>query len=552
MSKTLLGRVESYAKTLYAQHNWILLSVSFCLIISIVSFAIFIAQSEEDKLRRDSHQDAFNALLVIRSDFERELNKNLYQLGALVAYVSMNPDLDEEAFNMFSHNLFRQKSQIISLGLAPDMVVKYVYPLAGNEAALGLDYSKEETQRDLAFQAKTTGQQVIAGPLRSVQGGYVFIARAPAYVVEGSDVGRFWGLVSVLIDAEKLFEEVTVSSSGYEIALRGKDAKGQSGEVFYGNPDIFNRQNIALEVVVPGGSWQIVAAPRVISASLPREIVRVWVVAIFLCSSVIIAMVFRYRHLYQQQMSRKKLGLALLEAKKANRAKSEFLANMSHELRTPLNAIIGFSDLIRGTHFETSADKVGEYAQDINQSGHHLLRIINDILDLSKVETGDYSVSLETVYVQDVADQILRLMSKAFATGQLEVVNNISDDLPPFRADERMVRQILLNLFSNAVKFTPEGGVITLWAREADNDSLDICISDSGIGMTREDLEVAMQNFGQTGSYLVRSQEGTGLGLPLVKAFAELLRGGFRIESQYGVGTTAILTLPLDQPVAPD
>tara|TARA_R110002072_G_scaffold283340_1_gene446868 strand:+ start:463 stop:2142 length:1680 start_codon:yes stop_codon:yes gene_type:complete len=547
MTKTSVGRLSRYLEQLDFRQNWLLLSVGMCFIVIILSFSYVVANEERQRINQSTRLEAFNTLMMVRSDFERELNKNLYQLGAVVAYVAMNPEIVEDEFDQFSQNLFHQKSQIKSLGLAPDMVVKYVYPRAGNEAALGLDYRKEETQRDLAFLAKSTGDQVIAGPLRSVQGGDVFIARAPVFVAEGANEGKFWGLVSILIDAEKMLKAVKAHDATFDISLRGKDGKGRSGDVFYGTPDAFNGENVELSVVVPGGSWRIAAVPHAPPEILPREIIFIAAVALFLCFGVLVLMLLRLRYSKVQQEITKKLGLALLEAEKANRAKSEFLANMSHELRTPLNAIIGFSDLIGGTYFESNSEKIAEYAKDINHSGHHLLAIINDILDLSKVETGNYNITLETVYIQDVADQTLRLLSKAIVKGGLEINNYLPDDLPPFRSDERMVRQVLLNLLSNAVKFTPEGGTVTVTGNVSPEGMVEICVTDTGIGMSEEDLKVAMQTFGQTDSYLVRSQEGTGLGLPLTQAFVELLGGDFRLESEFGVGTVARFSFPLEQ-----
>ena len=525
-----------------------LLGLSFVSLVVIISLAVFVENMERGDINRHAKLDSLQSLLVVRSDIERELNKSLFQLGALAAYISTNPDIKDEGFNVFIHNLLQQKSHIISIGAAPDMVVSYVYPYEENKSVLGLDYRKTEGQRELAFLAKDTGQLVIAGPLMSVQGKNVLIVRAPVYLTEdrnGRPAGSFWGLVSGLIDARELFETIGVKNRDYDIAIRGRDAKGHAGDVFYGDPDLFIDATEMLSIPIPGGSWQIAAIPKFKYYTESREIALIRLISLFLCLSVITFAVFRLRYLKEREGERRKLEVALRDAEKANRAKSEFLANMSHELRTPLNAIIGFSDLISSVAENVDSKyKVGEYAVDINQSGHHLLAIINGILDLSKVESGNFTTSVEPVYIQDTAEQTLRMMRNSIAKAELDVINNIPDDLPPVLSDERMVKQIFLNLLSNALKFTPEGGRITLSAEVGKDGKVKVILVDTGVGMSEEDLEIALQPFGQTDSYLVRRQQGTGLGLPLVKAFVELLDGEFFIESQVGVGTEITMIFP--------
>lgn len=237
-------------------------------------------------------------------------------------------------------------------------------------------------------------------------------------------------------------------------------------------------------------------------------------------------------------------------AEAANRAKSEFLANMSHELRTPLNAINGFSEIMAAEMFGPLGDaRYKEYAQDIFNSGHHLLALINDVLDMAKIEAGKFTLHYERVSLEQVVQDAVRLMrGRAEAVGlELRVVLN---DLPEIDADYRALKQILLNLLSNAVKFTPRGGTIILRG-ELVGQHARLSIRDTGIGISREDLTRLARPFEQVESQQAKTQQGTGLGLALTRSLIEMHGGRFELTSEPGLGTTAMVALPVERQAQP-
>jgi len=241
---------------------------------------------------------------------------------------------------------------------------------------------------------------------------------------------------------------------------------------------------------------------------------------------------------------------ALWEAKNsaetASRAKSEFLANMSHELRTPLNAIIGFSEImLRQTFGSIGSPRYAAYAKDIHESGTHLLKLIGDILDLSKIEAGKQELHLEDVDLAEFVAACLPLVRERVKESGLRLVTRVKDDLPKFRADERAVKQILINLLSNAVKFTPAGGTVTVAAKVGRDGNLMLSVSDTGIGMAARDIPKVLTPFAQLESPLTRTQPGSGLGLPLVRSLVELHGGSLSLDSQPGVGTKVTIVFPL-------
>jgi PAS domain S-box-containing protein len=242
------------------------------------------------------------------------------------------------------------------------------------------------------------------------------------------------------------------------------------------------------------------------------------------------------------------LRLAKEQSDMASRAKSEFLANMSHELRTPLNAIIGFSEIIADEMFGPAGrPEYVEYARDINESGRLLLALINDILDMAKIEAGKMELRDSVVDVGRVLQSCHRLIKPRSEAEGLALSMRLPADLPFVRAEERALKQIVVNLLSNAVKFTPEGGSVTLAAAVEPDGRLSIAVSDTGIGIAPEDLPKAMAPFGQIESSLSGKTQGTGLGLPLVQALVELHGGTFRLDSEPGRGTTARVVLPADR-----
>ncbi len=232
------------------------------------------------------------------------------------------------------------------------------------------------------------------------------------------------------------------------------------------------------------------------------------------------------------------------QAETANRAKSSFLANMGHELRTPLNAIIGFSEVIRDEIFGPLGNhKYREFTIDIHDSGHHLLRLINDILDLSNIDSGKYELVEDELEIPALVSSAMKLVRQQFEQG-IEPDLIFQDNLPALRADERKLRQILINLLSNAIKFTDDGGTVTLKAWCRPDSGHVVQIVDTGIGIAPEDIPKSLSRFGQVEGALDRQYEGTGLGLPLSKALVELHGGILDLQSELGVGTTVTLRFP--------
>jgi signal transduction histidine kinase len=233
----------------------------------------------------------------------------------------------------------------------------------------------------------------------------------------------------------------------------------------------------------------------------------------------------------------------------ASRHKSEFLANMSHELRTPLNAIIGFSEVLVEQMFGELNAKQMEYLQDIHSSGQHLLTLINDVLDLAKIEAGRMELELElsVIDLPDLLDTALTLVRERAGRQGLQLVHEIDPSLGPWVADARKLKQVLLNLLTNAVKFTPAGGTVTLRARPSLTDGVlgvELAVIDTGVGIAPQEQSRIFDAFRQARGHYLSKTEGTGLGLSLARRFVELHGGVIRLDSALGQGSTFSFTLP--------
>ncbi|GEO83025.1 sensor histidine kinase [Pararhodospirillum oryzae] len=440
------------------------------------------------------------------------------------------------------------------------------------------------------FQAHTPGRNgeasvFIGKPVLGRTSGTWFISMSRRLAAAD---GSFNGVVTAVVDPALLshaFESLKLKDNGAVTVLR------EDGTLLLRAPD-FDRyigtdqstSRLYMEVLAPAPegssslvtgldgqdrllSWSRVGSwPLIVTVSLSRDAVLadwrhslpIYLGTMVITSLLILALIAQVRRqignldtvVHDLIDSRTELIAAHQAALLANRAKTQFLANMSHELRTPLNAIIGFSDmLISGVHGPLMV-RQKEYARDIHLSAMHLLDLINDILDVAKIESGSYVLQEQNVNLADEAKACERMLRGRISEKRLTFETLCLDEQPWVRGDERAIRQILLNLLSNAVKFTPEGGLVTLSMGPMPDGSMTVTVSDTGIGIPPEHLDLVLCPFHQVDTSDTRRHEGTGLGLPLAKALAEKHGGALRLDSRVGEGTHVTVLFPAERVLA--
>lgn len=501
---------------------------------SLILAAFFAERINDEQHAATVRAEVQNHLLPIRDRLEGNLNSDLQLVKGLVSAIALEPELDQKRFEQATRPLFSGRTQLRNIGAAPDMVVRLMYPIQGNEKAIGLDYRKVPSQFEAAEQARRTRHIILAGPLDLVQGGTGLVARLPVYLPNDDGEDRFWGLVSAVIDAERLFRGSGLMDGRLpiEIAIRGRDAKGSGGEVFLGRPELFASNPVLADIMLPYGSWQMAAIPRNGWPAAPENTWQLRL-GLALISAILLGAFF----VLGQAL--KEASIARERAEAANLAKSQFLATMSHEIRTPMNGVLGMAQLLLTPGLSEQERK--EYAQTILDSGETLLTLLNEILDLSKIEAGRIELLPAAIDPRQIVEETMSLLAEQARSKGLEIEAAWhGPEGQCYKVDPIRLRQMLANLISNAIKFTPKG-FVRVEASEVERIGgsalLKFSVTDSGIGIPPEKQSLLFKPFSQVDGSLTRKHGGTGLGLSIVGSLARLMGGEAGVESESGRGS---------------
>ena len=496
-------------------------------------------KSEQMKVR-------YTAKMTV-SRIESRLDKYLERADFIKNILEKRYKVDDEKFNQIAALLHEDKDVIEAIELAKDGIVGNIYPLKGNEPAIGLNMLTNPKRKKEAKIAKKTGQYTIAGPYELKQGGIGALLFDPVYISENGEK-KFWGFVILVIDWEKFIDEINLSNLedvGYDYQIWKKNfSEGTEVTIAEGNS-----KNIKspLEVVcaVPNDIWYFEIAPKdgwITKMQLFMGTIVALVVLIIACSAF-----WQYfvRH-YKDAVYAENIKKAAKEAQIANETKTRFLFNMSHDIRTPMNAIVGFSELLE-KHLDDK-ERAADYVAKIKKSSSFLLSLINYVLEMARIESGKVELKSEITDIKVLIDSLNAVFESDIKNKNLKYTCKCNIEYGYIICDLTKVKEIYLNIISNAIKYTnPAGSVkVEFWEIPCDRDGYATYVSkveDTGIGMSKEYLPHIFEEFSREHTSTETKIAGTGLGLPIVKSLVELMGGTIDVESKVDVGTTMVVTL---------
>lgn len=531
-----------------SQISRVMFIVPAAILIAVTLSSFSIQNSRDKAFRQEYRLDIQHRAEAIEANLEGALNKGLYLASALVSEFAFHPTMTVTEFEQIAGEIMARRAHIRSLAIAPDFVFRYAWPRETANLVLGRDLRAIPGQAHSATQARRTGEIFVGGPSELLQGGQALLIRAPVFrTVPGGPAGEgeFWGIVSLAIDTEGIFEEAGLGELGdLRLAIRGTDAQGASGDVFFGDASVFTNQPVLLDVTLPVGSWQIGAVPAAgwnVGAPKPWAIHLTGALIGALLVFVSVVVVYYINDLREAEAT----------AERAGRARSEFLANMSHEIRTPLNGIIGMLSLLAGKKMAAENKRMIGTALSSSQQ---LLEIINDTLQIARLEARGVELQPRPFSVVNLVDEVAALLLPVAQEKDLEMqVVHRAASQPWVDADEGRIRQILTNLVGNAIKFTDHGGInIIVETAPGYDEQTDIrlIVEDSGAGIPEEDHARLFLRFEQLDSGSSKAYQGTGLGLAICRHLVELMGGeiGVKNMEKGGARFYVNLTLPAADP----
>ena len=505
-----------------------------------------INQSQE---RREKLKATYTAESTV-SRVESQLSKYLAESDLMKRIVEKEYDIDNEQFDKLAELMQEDEDVIEARELAEDGVVSRIYPMEGNEAAMGLDMLQNPARKKEARLARLSGEYTIAGPYELVQGGTGALLLDPAYITDQNGEEKFWGFSILVMNWDNFIQEVELEKleeAGYDYQIWKKDL--YTGEKIVIDESENSNLNNSLEVAcsVPNDTWYFEIVPENGWITVSQKVFGVIIsIALAVMASV---GYWQYKmRRYKDILHEEELEKAAIEARMANEAKTRFLFYMSHDIRTPMNAIIGFADLLE-KHLDDKK-RVIDYISKIKHSSSFLLSLINYVLEMARIESGKATLKTETGDLKNLVNTLNDVFEPSIEEKKLQYTCNLKVENPYVHCDKTKLREILLNVISNSIKYTPEGGSVTVDITEEGHDAekkvsfYRFTIEDTGIGMSKEYLPHIFEEFSRENTSTESKVIGTGLGLPIVKSLVDLMGGTIEVSSEVAVGTKTIIILP--------
>lgn len=520
----------------------------YCLVVGIISFFIVSVCGQllnRNTVNEEKMRAAFTAETTVNR-IKSQLNRYLDVSEFFQNIIGSGHQMDSKEFQALSQMISDDSQIIKAIELAPDGVVKDIYPLKGNEAAFGIDMLNSPARKHEANLAMKSGQYTIAGPYELNQGGLGSLLFEPIYITDKSGEKSFWGFSILVLDWNRFLEELELdklTDASYCYQMWKKDGNSGKKTIIAQGGDAIHKGAVQISCKVPNDTWYFEIIPHTGWVTVKQQAL-VFLVAV---SIAVLATAICYLMLHRKQREKlytEEIRKSAEKARKANEAKTRFLFNMSHDIRTPMNAIVGFSGLLeKSIHDEK---KSLDYIKKIRVSSDILLTIINQVLEMARIESGKITLSSESVNIREMVDAMNTVFESSLTKKSLEYQCSLNVVHDQILCDKTKMEEIILNVVSNSIKYTNPHGKITVSIDELDsedekNANYKVVVEDNGIGMSQDYLPHIFEEFSREHTSTETRVAGTGLGLPIVKSLVDRMGGTIEVESEEGKGTRFIM-----------
>ena len=520
----------------------------YCLVVGIISFFIVSVCGQllnRNTVNEEKMRAAFTAETTVNR-IKSQLNRYLDVSEFFQNIIGSGHQMDSKEFQALSQMISDDSQIIKAIELAPDGVVKDIYPLKGNEAAFGIDMLNSPARKHEANLAMKSGQYTIAGPYELNQGGLGSLLFEPIYITDKSGEKSFWGFSILVLDWNRFLEELELdklTDASYCYQMWKKDGNSGKKTIIAQGGDAIHKGAVQISCKVPNDTWYFEIIPHTGWVTVKQQAL-VFLVAV---SIAVLATAICYLMLHRKQREKlytEEIRKSAEKARKANEAKTRFLFNMSHDIRTPMNAIVGFSGLLeKSIHDEK---KSLDYIKKIRVSSDILLTIINQVLEMARIESGKITLNPESVNIRGMVEAMNTVFESSLTKKSLEYQCSLNVVHDQILCDKTKMEEIILNVVSNSIKYTNPHGKITVSIDELDsedekNANYKVVVEDNGIGMSQDYLPHIFEEFSREHTSTETRVAGTGLGLPIVKSLVDRMGGTIEVESEEGKGTRFIM-----------
>ena len=520
----------------------------YCLVVGIISFFIVSVCGQllnRNTVNEEKMRAAFTAETTVNR-IKSQLNRYLDVSEFFQNIIGSGHQMDSKEFQALSQMISDDSQIIKAIELAPDGVVKDIYPLKGNEAAFGIDMLNSPARKHEANLAMKSGQYTIAGPYELNQGGLGSMLFEPIYITDKSGEKSFWGFSILVLDWNRFLEELELdklTDASYCYQMWKKDGNSGKKTIIAQGGDAIHKGAVQISCKVPNDTWYFEIIPHTGWVTVKQQAL-VFLVAV---SIAVLATAICYLMLHRKQREKlytEEIRKSAEKARKANEAKTRFLFNMSHDIRTPMNAIVGFSGLLeKSIHDEK---KSLDYIKKIRVSSDILLTIINQVLEMARIESGKITLNPESVNIREMVEAMNTVFESSLTKKSLEYQCSLNVVHDQILCDKTKMEEIILNVVSNSIKYTNPHGKITVSIDELDsedekNANYKVVVEDNGIGMSQDYLPHIFEEFSREHTSTETRVAGTGLGLPIVKSLVDRMGGTIEVESEEGKGTRFIM-----------